>query len=68
MGSSALTHPLHFITLGTKGEQVHPKGKNHVQSHTEKVFLFFSLRCLPETSLASTKVPIKRKKLFATKN
>lgn len=43
-GKGALTHPLHFITLGTKGEQVHPKGKNLVQSHTEKVFF---LRCLP---------------------
>lgn len=38
MRSSDLTHPLHFITLGTKGEQVRPKGKNLDQSHTEKLF------------------------------
>lgn len=42
MGSSDLTHSLRFITLGTKGEQECPEGKNLVQSHTEKVLFFFS--------------------------
>lgn len=51
MGSSDLTHSLRFITLGTKGEQEYPKGKDLVQSHTEKVFFFSRMFTLNILSL-----------------